>query len=960
MDAERFEIVKRILATLESLPDAERDAWLDSACGGDAQLRSDVESLMSDADVPSIMRTGGLASRVGSMMADDRAALGRHVGPYRLVDVLGEGGMGVVYHAEQTTPIHRHVALKLVPFGMDTARMMSRFESERQTLARMNHPYIAQALEAGAADDGRPYFVMELVHGEPVTDYCAREKPPLAVRLKLFLQICEAVQHAHQRGIIHRDLKPSNVLLTRQGAELVPKIIDFGIAKAVGQDESRQMLTTMQGQLVGTPEYMSPEQAGVIDAGVDTRTDVYSLGVMFYELLCGKRPYDLKKRTAVELERALRTPPIAPSRVAGADGVLPPRRQMSRDLDAVTMMAIEQRPDDRYASVEQLADDVRRVIEHRPVRARAQTLTYRTQQFIRRHAAGVVTAAVIAAIATAGAAGIVIQRNRAIASEQKAVNEAARARAEADKASEVARFLTDLFREADPSRARGAAVTARELLERGARRLATDLGSQGALRATLMDTIGMVYRALGMIDEAERITTESLAIRREALGPAHRDIAASLDNLGQLSRERTRYEQAEKYHREALAMRKLLLAPSDPDIGQSLSNLALALRERGKYDEARPLVKEAIEIRRAALGPEHSDTLSSMNVLGDIEDSSGNRTEAERWYREVLSVRTRVLPPDDPKLAISLHNVAGILARTGKLKDSEAMLRQALAIRLKILDPDHSDVTATQLNLAGVLQDQGRLDEAEPLYRAALEADRRKNGNQHMDVAIDLNNLASLLEERGRLAEAGQMYRESLAIRLALQGEKHPSVPTVLNNIGRLLLVQGNLAEAERSLRRSIELRKSLGMEKHPRTADTLIWLGRVLVARGRLSEAEQQYAAAIDIHRTASPNGSPGLASARLALGHAKVRQRRAAEAEPLLREALEFRRKNLPAGHRGIGDAEAALAECLLAQSKPDEVDALLASALKTAPAGPTPLLYNQKAVQDLNSALKSRLGR
>jgi tetratricopeptide (TPR) repeat protein len=959
MDAERFEIVKRLLATLEALPESEHAAYLDSACGGDEELRSDVEALMHDDDVPGIMRTGGLASRIGPMMTDDRATLGRHIGPYRLVDVLGEGGMGVVYHAEQTTPIRRDVALKLVPFGLDTARVLSRFEAERQSLALMNHPYIAQALEAGAGEDGRPYFVMELVRGEPVTDYCAREKPPLAARLKLFLQICEAIQHAHQRGIIHRDLKPSNVLLTRQGAELVPKIIDFGIAKAI-EAQAPSPYLTQTGHVLGTPEYMSPEQAGVIDAGLDTRTDVYSLGVMLYELISGRRPYELKKRTAIELERALRTPPPPPSRMAIEAGARPSHGQAIRDLDAVTLMAIERTPDERYSSVEQLADDVRRVIEHRPVRARPQTRAYRAQKFVRRHAAAVATAALLLAITAVGIAGVVMQRNRAIASEARAVAEAARAKEEGAKASEVARFLTNLFRESDPARARGASVTARELLERGATRLSTDLSSQDALRATLMDTIGVVYRALGMIGEAERITSESLTIRRRALGPEHRDIAASLDNLGQISRERTRYEQSERYHREALAMRRQVLQPGDPDVAQSLSNLALALRERGKYDEAKPLVLEALEIRRAALGPEHSDTLASMNVLGDIEDSSGRRAEAERWYRQVLETRRRVLPPNDPKLAISLNNVAGVTSRTGRLAEAEAMHREALAIRLKIFDPDHADVTTSQLNLAGVLQDQGRLDDAEVLYRTALAADRRKNGNQHMDVAIDLNNLASLLEERGKLTEAGRMYDESLAIRLALQGEKHPSIPNVLNNIGRLQLVQGALADAERSLRRAIELRTALGLEKHPRTGDSMVWLGRVFLARGRLADAEQHYATAVAIHRAASPSGSPGLASALVAQGHVMVRQRHPAEAESLLREALDFRRKNLPAGHRGIGDAEAALADCLLQQSKPDEVEALLASSIKSAPDGPTPLLYDQKAVQSLLSRLKTQTTR
>jgi tetratricopeptide (TPR) repeat protein len=948
---ERFETIKRLVLAAEDIPEPEREAWIDRECGGDAALRDEVASLMS-ADVPSIMRSGGLAARIAAL-DPGREPDGHHIGPYRITGVLGEGGMGIVYRAEQTSPLRRDVALKLVPAGLDSARIVSRFSLERQTLARMNHPYIAQVFDAGADDRGRPYFAMELVEGEPITEYCAREAPPLETRLQLFLRICEAVQHAHQRGIIHRDLKPSNVLLTRRGAELVPKVIDFGIAKAAG-DTGSEPLTTMAGQMMGTPEYMSPEQAGLIDAGVDTRADVYALGVMLYELLSGHRPYSLQKRTVLELERAMRTPPAPPSQ--RADTSRAAGRDALRDLDAVALAALERNPDDRYASVEQLADDVRRVMEHRPVLARQATPGYRARKFVRRHAAVVATAALIVVLVATGVVAVVMQRNRALASESRAIDEAARAHVEAEKASAVARFLTDLFRESDPANARGAAVTARELLDRGVQRLSTDLTAQPPTRATLLATIGGVYRVLGLHDESERAIKGALEIRRTALGPAHPDLADSLDELGELARERTRYEEAVTHHRAALAIRRAALAPDDPALAESLSNLALALRERGQYDEAEPLVREALAIRRARLGPDDTQTLASLTVLGDITSSRGRFAEAETIYEEVLEARRRTLPPNHPRLAGTLNNVASMRHRAGKFAEAEPLYREALAIRRKVLDPDHLDVTTSMLNLAGLLQDLGRLDEAEPLMRGALEADRRKNGSMNMDVAIDLNNLASLLEDKGQFEEAAKLYEESKTIRIALQGEQSSSVATVLSNIGRMQLMLRSLGPAEASLRRAIEIRRALKLDQHPRQGDTTISLGRLLEARGRFAEAEEMYRAALAIFRAATPAGSAGAASAQVSLGHLLVQTKQAAAAEPMLREALDFRRQRLPAGHRAIGDAEAALGEALMHLSRPAEAEPLLRSALQTAPPGPTPLLYGRQAVLTLLNAAAS----
>jgi tetratricopeptide (TPR) repeat protein len=946
VEPERFEAVKRLLISALELPEADRAAYLDEACSGDADLRREVESLLA-GELPSIVRTGGLASRVAQVLEADGAHVGATIGPYRLLDVLGEGGMGIVYRAEQTSPIRREVALKLVRRGMDSARVVARFESERQTLALLEHPGIARVYDAGAAEDGRPYFAMELVRGEPITDHCARERPPLVEKLRLFLRVCEAVQHAHQRGIIHRDLKPSNVLITRQGAELVPKVIDFGIAKAI--DAGGAAATgTLAGQFMGTPEYMSPEQAGVLEAGVDTRTDVYALGVMLYELLSGRRPYQLEKRTPLELDRLLRTPPRPPSQVEPArEGR---RRARSSDLDAVALMAMERAPDDRYASVEQLADDVRRALEHRPVRARTQTLRYRASRFVRRHVFGVGAAAAIVLVAAAGTLAVVRERNRALASEARAVRAAAEARTEAAKAAEVARFLVELFRESDPARARGASVTARELLERGAGRISTELASQDEVRATLMDTIGSIYRLLGQIDQAESLANEALAIRRRVLGPEHPDVAQSLDLLGQIAWERTTYDVAERHHREALALRRRVLDPSHPDLAESLNNLALVLQDRGLYDESEALAREALRIRGEVLGPDHSDTLNTASNLANIESLRGRTAEGERLHREVLAARRRTLPGNHPLLASSLNAVADVLGQSGQLAEAEPFFREALAIRRTAYDADHSETSASVNNLGALLHDLGRFDEAEALYREALAMDRRRAGSRHMDVAVDLNNLASLLEDRGSLAEAERAFQESLQIRIALQGEQHPSVATVYNNLGRLYFTRGDLGAAERVLRRAIAIREALGTPNHPRQAQSLTWLGRVQQARGSLDEAERLIREALAIERAASPLGSTTHAAVLVSLGTLLVRRGEPAEAAPLLEEAVVWRRKNLPAGHRSRGDAEAAFGECLLRLSRAAEAEPLLLSALQTLPARRGPLHYSRQAVIEL----------
>jgi tetratricopeptide (TPR) repeat protein len=961
MDPDRFNFVKKLLIELEDVPQEERQAYLERACGGDEALKAEVESLLHEGPA-TIMLTGGLGARIGNVLSSSIQGFPialEQIGPYRLIEILGEGGMGVVYRAEQTAPIRREVALKLIRFGMDSGRIVSRFESERQTLAMMEHPNIARVFDAGTTPDGRPYFVMELVRGEPVTDFCARERTPLLDRLRLFLQICDGVRHAHQKGVIHRDIKPSNVLVTRSGDGVVPKIIDFGIAKAVADNAIPG--STMEGQVVGTPEYMSPEQAGVVDTGVDARTDVYSLGVLLYEMVSGKRPYDLKSRTPADIDRALRTPPKPPTAIGASGGWFGiPSGRHARDIDAVALMAIERNPEDRYDSIEQLADDVRRAIEHRPVRARTQTWTYRGRRFVRRNALAVATGAAFAALVASSAVAVVLQRNQALASEAQAVAEARRAHAEATKATEVSRFLVELFRESDPARTRGANVTARELLERGATRIRTELSGQDEVRATVMDTIGVVYRLLGLYQESEALLTEALDIRRRTLGPRHADVAATLDNLGQVARERNQYETSASQHREALAMRRELLGPRDPQLAQSLNNLALTLREWGKYDEAEPLAREALEIRLANYGPDHPEVLTSMNNLADLVWSRGNQAEAEKLHRAVLAARRRVLPAGHPRIGNSLHNVAQLVAHSGRLAEAEPLFREALEINRKAYGLNHPDTSTVLNSLGNLMHDLGRLEEAEPFYREALGIDQRLHGDKHMDVAIDMNNLASLLEDTGRLTEAGRMFEQSLAIRREVMGPNHPSLATLLNNLGRLRFAERRLADAERALTQAVEIRRAAGSTNIARHATTLTWLGRVRQRAGDLPGAERRFTEALELARRVAPNGGPETAMTLISLGRLLVRKGQSARAEPLLAEARDWRRQSLPAGHRGTGEAELALGECLLALSRFPDAEPLLLAGLQTTPVPLRSAHFNRRAALELLVTLYERWGK
>jgi non-specific serine/threonine protein kinase/serine/threonine-protein kinase len=732
--------------------------------------------------------------------ADD--AIGTSVGPYEIVDQLGEGGMGIVYLAEQKEPFRRRVALKLIKLGMDTREVIARFESERQTLALMDHPSIARVYDAGVTDRGGPYFAMEYVDGVPITEYCDAKGLDLRRRLRLFVEVCRAIQHAHQKGVIHRDVKPSNVLVGDGDPGPVVKVIDFGVAKAIDPDGGGRTRFTHRGVLVGTPEYMSPEQAESKRGKVDTRTDVYALGLLQYELLAGTLPF-VRRESIDELRRRIvHDEPARPSsrcvdgnaraeRTASKMGTDPSslRRALRGDLDWIVLRALEKDPARRYGSPNELAADIERHLAHEPVAAGPPGAGYRMRKFARRHRVGVGFAASLLVLLLAFLLTLALQTRR-IARERD------RANREADAASFVSSFLVDLFEVSDPGEARGDSVSAREILDRGAGKIERELVGQPELQARLMATMGRVYINLGHYDDAARLLERSRSIREAALGSD--DEATLHTNL---------------------------------EIGELLF-------QQGKLAEAESLLERTLERLRATQGEEAPDTMAAQGDLAVVLHFLGRLDAAEGHYRAALDARRRVLGPTHPDTLETLNNTVALLASQGKLDQAEPLCREAYEGRRATLGPDHPETIDTMTNLAVVLQRLGRYDEAEPLSREAVEIARRVRPD-HPKTLVSVNNHGKLLELQGKLEEAEPYYAEALRTFRESLGGDHADTISALGNLGNLYAEQGRYDEAVPLLEEAVEAARRALPAPHVVTGYTLRKYGHMLTGMGRYAEAE-------------------------------------------------------------------------------------------------------------------------
>jgi serine/threonine protein kinase len=724
------------------------------------------------------LETSGLEDTLGLGLkgtSDDASVpeTGKRIGPYRLLHVIGEGGMGEVWLAEQTWPVERKVALKLIKAGMDTRQVVLRFESERQALALMDHPAIAKVFDAGSTDEGRPYFVMEHVAGVPITEFCDTERLSTEERLALFVRVCDGVQHAHQKAILHRDLKPSNVQVARVDGEPQPKIIDFGISKALGERGlASPALATEVGVLLGTPEYMSPEQAEALGADVDTRADVYSLGVMLYQLLTGSLPFpssDLRSQSHDEIRRILReVDPARPSnRVAtlgdaAADvarnrqtepGEL--RRILSGDLDAIALKAMDKDRGRRYGSASDLAADIGRYLQHEPVLARAPSRAYRVTKYIRRHRAAVAVTGTLLTLLLAFAGTTAVQARR-IARERD------RANREAVAAQHVSDFLVHMFNVSNPSEARGNSITARQILDRASGEVGTGLVGDPELQARMMDTIGQVYLSLGLSTRAEALLEQALAIRRRIVGPEARETLGSSHRLAMAQLQQGRTGDAESLLRETLQIRRRVLGPADPDTLASMRSLAWTLQTQGRLAEAEQLQRDALALGRTVLGAESQETLMSRINLGWLLQQEGKYPEAEALQSETLDIQRRILGLDHPDTLASATNLAGTLFSSGKIAAAEKLQRETLAIQQRVLGPEHPETLLAANNLAITLAAEQQLSEAEKLHRETLGTRRRTLGAEHPETGKSEYNLACVLALGGRQPEAISLLADAL------------------------------------------------------------------------------------------------------------------------------------------------------------------------------------------------------
>ena len=907
---------KRLAALLDEVLELDRErqaAFLDDACAGDAAMRAEAEALLAaDASsgeflarsVESFLGALGPSEAIGVPAEPLRPGVA--VGAYRVVHEIAHGGMGAVYLAERADgQFQQRVALKLVRRGIDSDEMHRRFLTERQILARLNHDHIARVYDGGVTGDGRPWFAMEYVEGEPLTAYCDARKLGIAERLRLFAQVVEAVRYAHQNLIVHRDLKPSNILV----ADGHVKLLDFGIAKLLQADDGDGAQPATRTELrILTPEYAAPEQ--VRGEPVTTATDVYALGVVLYELLTGHRAHRFDRLSAAEVERVVcDTLPVRPSTLVDKTR----RQELKGDLDTIVLKALEKEPLRRYASAEALLEDLRRYENGLPILARPDSRPYRARKFVRRHRVGVAASVALGLTIIAGVTAT-IRQSRATA------REAARAR-------EVKDFVIGLFQVADPVQSRGREITARELLARGEARVDSALGRQPEVQQELLAVLGGIHRELAAYNEAEPLMRRALDVARATYGTDHPEYAMRLVDLAAVWKQQGKLAPAESLFRQALSIQRRRLGETSGAVSLTLTNLAFAVDDQGRYAEAESLYRAALAIDLKNLGPDHLDVaanlynvgfmlvnrvlnykaadsalraalairrrhldadhphvLASVHSLGILFELAGDQAAAESTFREVLAVRRRIYPNGHPDVALTLHELGGVMRTAGRYEESESFLTEAVDMRRRIYGPAH-EITLQSLNDLAVTQYmQSRFEAAEQSFRQIAQGWETVHGPTHNYTLLANNNLAAVMSEQGKYSDAEQVFRRNIQERIKQSGDSGEVVGPPLRNLGILLHRTGRLAEAEHTLRRALSIYRLTLPAGHLRIAEALTALGKVLTDRGRPAAADTLLREALEIREKQMGNAHERTAETRQALGLALAALGRPAEAESLL----------------------------------------------------------------------------
>jgi serine/threonine-protein kinase len=808
-----------------------RAAYLSEACAGDQALRGRVEALIEAHERPE-----SLLDRAAVELKDPAGdgaetepmrhlteSPGTVIGPFKLMEQIGEGGMGVVYVAEQAQPVRRKVALKIIKPGMDSKQVIARFEAERQALAMMDHPNIAKVHDAGATESGRPYFVMELVRGMPITEYCDRERLSIPERLELFVLVCRAVQHAHQKGIIHRDLKPSNILVTVIDGVAVPKIIDFGVAKATGAALTDRTIYTAFHQFVGTPLYMSPEQTELGGADIDTRSDIYSLGVLLYELLTGTTPFDqetFRQAAFDEMRRIIREedPPKPSTRLSSLGEVRTTvsanrkaeARHLDRtvrgELDWVVMKALEKDASRRYETANDFAADVMRYLTDKPVEACPPSTRYRLRKFARRNRAGLTTAALVGLALVAGTVVSTWQAVRATRAGTVARRKESEARDAAAELKAVLEFLVnDLLDATEPEKAMGQDVKVSEVLANAEKKIDVAFADQPLVKAGVRHALGVAFHGLGRYAAALSHFSRAHDVRLTLLSSEHPDTMSSEDEIVHLLNHLGRSEEARELGERSLEHRRRVLGPEHAETLKSMTNLAITLNGQGEPAEAGQLLQQVLELQSRTLGPEHPTTLSTMTRLADVLNERGEHDKSLKLMERVVDVRQRVLGPEHPRTLDSVESLARHLGSVHRHEQARKFFEQTLEIRRRILPPEHPGTLAVMGDLAIELAELNRLEETRKVFEQILEIRRRTLPLEHPRTLGTMHNLAKVLAGLGRNEEARVLYEQTLEIRRRTLGAENRWTLASMQGLARVLHDQGKHDAARGLIERTLE-----------------------------------------------------------------------------------------------------------------------------------------------------------
>ncbi len=713
--------------------------------------------------------------------------------------------MGHVWLAEQSAPVKRLVALKIIKALRYDTSALARFDLERQALAIMDHPAIAKVFDAGSTAEAQPYFVMEYVPGVPITQYCDEKRLSASERLLIFTRVCEGVQHAHQKAIIHRDLKPTNILVVEVDGKPLPRIIDFGLAKAISQQPPGGTLVTRAGGLVGTPGYMSPEQMDPLVADVDTRTDVYSLGVVLYELLTGAVALDAQQWESKPFHEVLRqvqeeepTSPSTrlsndPAAAAVAEKRSTDPRQLANtlrgDLDWITLKALDRDRARRYGTPAELAADLGRYLRNEPVIARPASVAYRTKKYIQRHRFGV---------AAATAAALLL-----IAFGVMQAIELRRIKRERDRADRVTKFMTGMFKVSNPSEARGNAVTAREILDRSSKDIETGLRKDPELQAQLMETMAQTYAGLGLYGRAQDLIEHAQAIQNSMFGERNRETLASESYLAQLLRAQGHLPEAEKVLQNTIAAQRQVLGPNDPDTLASMDRLGYVYANEARHTDAEKLFRQTLNAERKVLGPDDPQTLSTLNELAEILTPQGRYKDADQIYGELIAAQKRTLGPDHPATLLSMSHAAENLEEEGRFPEAEKMYSDVIAAQRRVLGPEHPQTLRAMMMLAVTMMKEGHYAEADKLQSQIIEIKTRVLGPTHTSTLQSMEMEALGLSREGRYADSEKMFRD--VIETAEKTNQPATVAEAWYNFACAEAARGRTDEAFADLNHAIE-----------------------------------------------------------------------------------------------------------------------------------------------------------